>query len=369
MRTFLAVALVFLAGNFVEGGNDRVPVRLAIAGLVHDRVNSFIVSLRGRPEVELTGIVESNTELAADCFRRLGLPQNILYTNFDELFARTNVDAVVAFTSTFDHRQVVEECAAHGVDVMVEKPLAVNMEHARAMAAAARAGGIRVLVNYQTTWYPANQSAYEIVHDQHAIGEVRKIIAHDGHRGPKEIGCSPVFLAWLTDPVLNGGGALTDFGCYGADLATWLMDGRRPTAVFAVTQQIKPEVYPKVEDEATLVLTYPHAQAIVEASWNGPFERMDLEIYGKKGYVLAPQADLVRVRKTGGDESQIKLEAPPSGGALTDEISYLAAVVRKEVEPAGPSSLELNLTVTEILDAARESARTGRRIDLPAAAP
>jgi predicted dehydrogenase len=68
----------------------------------------------------------------------------------------------------------------------------------------------------------------------------------------------------LTDPVLNGGGALNDFGCYGADLITWLLDGQKPTSVFAVTQQFKPEIYPKVEDEATIVLVYPQTQGIIE---------------------------------------------------------------------------------------------------------
>jgi predicted dehydrogenase len=107
----------------------------------------------------------------------------------------------------------------------------------------------------------------------------------------------------LTDPVLNGGGALTDFGCYGADLITWLMDGQRPTAVLAFTQQIKPEVYPKVEDEATILLAYPHAQGIIQASWNWPFDRKDMEVYGRTGYVLVPQKDLLRVRKAGAEES------------------------------------------------------------------
>jgi predicted dehydrogenase len=130
---------------------------------------------------------------------------------------------------------------------MMEKPLAVSLEHARAVEAAARQGGIQVVVNYETTWYPANHAAYALVHEKHEIGELRKIVVHDGHQGPKEIGCSAVSLEWLTDPVLNGGGALTDFGCYGADLITWLMKGQRPTSVFAVTQQIKPQVHPKVE--------------------------------------------------------------------------------------------------------------------------
>jgi predicted dehydrogenase len=286
----------------------------------------------------------------------------------EALLAKTNVDAVATFTSTLDHQRVVELCAPHHIDVMMEKPLAVDMQEARAIQAAASAGGIEVFVNYETTWYRANETAYELVEQEHAIGDLRKIVVHDGHRGPKEIGCSETFLKWLTDPKLNGGGALPDFGCYGADLITWLMAGQRPTSVFAVTQQIKPEVYPKVEDEATVVLTYPKAQGIIQASWNWPIDRKDMEIYGTTGYVLAPRRDLLRIRKSGEKETELNLPAPPSARP-DDQLSYLVSVVRGEFKPSGLSGLEVNLIVTEILDAARESARTGRRIDLPAKPP
>jgi len=56
----------------------------------------------------------------------------------------------------------------------------------------------------------------------------------NGPQWPERNQCwTGVFLAWLSDPKLNGAGALFDFGCYGADLATWLMDGRRPVSVTA----------------------------------------------------------------------------------------------------------------------------------------
>jgi len=153
---------------------------------------------------------------------------------------------------------------------------------------------------------PLPDAAFDLVHEG-ALGAVRKVVVHDGHYGPKEIGVEPEFLAWLTDPKLNGGGALFDFGCYGADLMTWLMDGQRPQTVTAVTKQIKPEIYPRVDDEATIVLTYPKAQAIVQASWNWPFSRKDMEVYGQTGYVITVKNDLIRVRRGGGpngDESQ-----------------------------------------------------------------
>jgi predicted dehydrogenase len=365
MKTFVVGVVLLVGVSFGWSQVSKPPVNYAVIGLAHDHANGFLPRARNRPEVQLAGIVEPDPDLVARYSRALNLPTNLFAPSLEALLARTNIQAVATFTSTFQHRQVVEMCAARGIHVMMEKPLAVSLADGRAMAAAAKKGGIHVIVNYETTWYQGNQEAYALVHDQHAIGDLRKIVVHDGHRGPKEIGCSAAFLEWLTDPVLNGGGALTDFGCYGADLVTWLMDGQRPTAVLAVTQQIKPELYPKVDDEATILLTYPHAQAIIQASWNWPFDRKDMEVYGRTGYVLVPQRDLLRVRKAGTPETELKPSAPSASNPMTDEIAYLAAVVRGEVQPSGLSSLEVNLIVTEILDAARQSAKTGKRIDLP----
>jgi predicted dehydrogenase len=337
-------------------------VRFAIFGLSHDHAGGFIPRAKDRKDIQLVGIIEPRADLVSRYAKRFQLDASLFYPSLDELLAKTNIQAIAAFTSTFDHRRVVELCAAKGIHVMMEKPLAVSMVHARAIEAAAKRGGIQVIVNYETTWYAGNQAAYELAHDQHALGDLRRIVVHDGHRGPKEIGCSEAFLEWLTDPVLNGGGALTDFGCYGADLITWLMDGQRPTSVFAVTQHIKPEVYPKVEDEATIVVTYPKAQGIIQPSWNWPFDRKDMEVYGASGYVLVPHPDTLRVRRA--NTAETETTPPPMTGPQADPLSYLAAVVRGELKPEGLSSLPVNLIATEILDAARESARTGKRIEL-----
>lgn len=362
---FLSLALA-LAALPARSQETKPPVRVAIVGLVHSHVHGFLPRALASPEVRVVGIVEPNADLVVQNARRYHLGTNLFFPSLEALFARTNAQAVATFTSTFEHRRVVETCAPRGVHVMMEKPLAVNLEHARAMAAAARKARIQVLVNYETTWYPGNQAAYKLVHEQNAVGELRKFVIHDGHRGPKEIGCPPEFLEWLTDPVLNGAGALTDFGCYGADLMTWLMKGARPLAVSAVTQHIKPEIYPKVEDEATIVVTYPKAQGIIQASWNWPYNRKDLEIYGRTGYLLVPRGNQLRMAK--GDQPETELKPEPLSGPEADPLAYLAAVVRGEIKPSGLSSLEVNLTVTEILDAARKSAATGKSVKLPARA-
>ncbi|HEU0091028.1 MAG TPA: Gfo/Idh/MocA family oxidoreductase, partial [Vicinamibacteria bacterium] len=185
------------------------------------------------------------------------------------------------------------------------------------------------------------------------------------HRGPQEIGVQPEFLRWLTDPILNGGGALTDFGCYGANLFTWLMGNARPLSVSAVTQTFKPAVYPRVDDEATIVVAWPQAVGIIQASWNWPFDRKDLEVYGSRGQALTVRREAVRFRLEGKEEAEAP--SPALAAPEDDPVRYLAAVARGEVRPSGLSSLENNLIVTEILDAARESAQTGRTVKLPAA--
>jgi scyllo-inositol 2-dehydrogenase (NADP+) len=365
MKKIFAIILLLLVPVLANADETKPPVRLVIIGLAHDAVGEFIQRVIAYPEVQLVGIVESNPELTARYARLHKLDTNIFSSSLEQLLARTNAQAAAVYSSTIEHRSVVEACAARGIDVMLEKPLAVDLQQARAIANAAQKGGIQVVVNYETAWYPGNQMAYTIVHDRMAIGDLRKIVVCAGNQGPKETGCSDAFLDWLTDPKQNGGGALIDYGCYGADLVTWLMNERRPLSVFAATQQIKPEIYPKVEDEATIILTYPQSQAIIQASWNWPFDRRDLAVYGKTGYVVVPRMNQLRMQQAGTGESELDMPNSRVAGAQADDISYFAAVARKEIKPSGPASLEINLIVTEILDAARESALTGKRVDLP----
>jgi len=340
---------------------EEAPLRVALAGLVHGHAFGFFDQFQKRADLQVVGIAEADRQLTAQFTMRFGLAPGLFYSDLEEMLKVTHPQAVLAYTNTYDHRRVVEICARYGVPVMMEKPLAVSLEDARAIEKAARAGKIQVLVNYETTWYRTNQAAYDLVHEN-AIGEIRKIVVHDGHSGPKEINVGPEFLAWLTDPKLNGGGALFDFGCYGADLATWLMDGRRPDSVTAVTQQIKPDVYPRVDDEATIVLTYPHAQAIIQASWNWPFSRKDMEVYGQRGYAITVGRDAVRVRLP--EKKEISADAKPLEKTKEDSVSYLRAVLLGGLKPEGQSSLETNVIVTEILDAARQSAATGKTVSL-----
>jgi predicted dehydrogenase len=337
------------------------PIRLAIVGLVHGHVQRFIKLAAGRDEIQLVGISDPDQALREQTADKTGVSRSLLFADLETMLDQVRPDAVATFTSTYDHPAVVAACARRHIHVMMEKPLAVSVEHARKIQEAADAGHIHVIVNYETTWYPSHAAIWQLMKADNRAGRIRKIVAMDGHQGPQEIGVGPEFFKWLTDPVIDGGGALFDFGCYGANLMTWLMDNERPLAVTALTHTNKPAIYPRVDDEATILVQYQGAQGIAQASWNWPFGRKDLEVYGEHGYAIATGGSNLRTR-FGDAESQRTLDPLPPGDR--DEVAYLVSVVRGERAPSGLSSLENNLIVTEILEAARESARTGRTIVL-----
>jgi len=342
------------------GFSQDEPIKIGVVGLTHTHVH-WILGSKDAKDFKIVGIVEPNKDLAKRYLDQYGLSMDLVYDTMEDMINATHPEAVTAFGTIFEHLEVVETCAPKGIHVMVEKPLAVSLEHAKKMKVLAEKYNIHLLTNYETTWYPTNHRAKMLL-DEGTIGDIRKVVVRDGHRGPKKIGVNSEFLDWLTDPVQNGGGAITDFGCYGANLMTWLMDGERPMTVTAVTQQQQPENNPKVDDDATIILTYKNSNATIQASWDWPIGRKDMEIYGLKGAIYADNRHDLRIRKAEGydgfDETSYRLEErePP----YNDPFSFFSAVVRGKItlKPYDLSSLENNMIVMEILDAAISSAKT-----------
>ena len=360
--TFLII-FVLLNPQLLISQSKQQPVKIGIVGLTHDHVH-LLLRRPVKSDLKIVGIVEPNQKLAERYSKQYGYSMDMVYNTMEEMISATKPEAVTAFGSIYEHLEVVETCAPLGIHVMVEKPLAVSIEHSKKMKFLAERHHIHLLTNYETTWYAANHKAYDIV-DKGAIGELRKIVVHDGHKGPSEIGISKEFLNWLTDPVQNGGGAVIDFGCYGVNLITWLNKGVKPISVTAVTQTMKPELYPEVDDEATIILEYPKMQGVVQASWNWPIGRKDMEVYGKTGYVFSDNPNDIRDRLSEKELEQ-KEELGTREFPYDDPFSFFAAVVRNKVtvSPIDLSSLENNMIVVEVLEAAKQSAKTGKTVHL-----
>jgi predicted dehydrogenase len=341
----------------------QTPVRIAIAGLSHGHVN-WIFNRANKQDILLVGIYETNKELADKYAKQHNLDPKLFFSDLNKMLDQVKPEAVSAFGAISDHITIVRACAPRKIHVMVEKPLATTFADAKEIQSLALKNSIHVLTNFETSWYASNQYVNDLL-NQGKLGEIRKVMVNDGHQGPKEIGVSKEFLEILTDPVKNGAGALVDFGCYGANLMTWLLKGERPVSVTAVTHQNKPDIYKKVDDEASIILQYPKAQCIIQGSWNWTFARKDMEVYGNKGYAIAVNATTVRQRlQEKSPEEALKLDPRPE--PYTDPFSLLAAVVsgRLKLDKNDLYELPINVTVVEILEAAKESAKSNKTVFL-----
>ncbi|WP_299368743.1 Gfo/Idh/MocA family oxidoreductase [Winogradskyella sp.] len=346
---------------------QEAPLKVGIIGLTHTHVH-WIFGSEPRGDIEIVGIVEPNKELAKRYAKQYNFSMDLVYTSMEDMLNKVKPEAVTAFGTIYQHLEVVEAAAPHGIHVMVEKPLAVSMEHALKMQDLAKKHNIHLLTNYETTWYPTTHKAYELAKNEKAIGAIKKIMVHDGHKGPKRIGVNEEFLEWLTDPIQNGGGAEVDFGCYGVNILTWFMDGKRPNSVTAISQQLQPENNPKVNDESIILLQYDNTVAVIQGSWNWPIGRKDMEIYGEDGVIYADNRHDLRVRISEGydgfkeDTTTLEERKAP----FDDPFAFLAAVVNNDIQLKAYdlNSLENNMLVVEILEAAKKSAKTGKTVKL-----
>ncbi|GAC1427207.1 MAG: hypothetical protein NVS1B13_21720 [Flavisolibacter sp.] len=355
----LIIWLVFM-GSFINAAAQK-PIRVAIAGLSHGHVG-WVFNRKDKKDIDVVGIYETNPELVKLFIEKYKLNKALFFDNLETLLERVKPQAVSAFGPINEHVTVVRSCAPRKIDVMVEKPLATTFADAKEIQDLALKYSINVLTNFETSWYASNQYLYELL-QKGKLGEIRRVLVSDGHQGPKEIGVSKEFLQILSDPKKNGAGALSDFGCYGANLMTWLLQGTRPMSVTAITHQNKPDIYPHVDDEATIVLQYPKAQCIIQASWNWTFSRKDLEVYGTKGYGIATGGTEVRQRFSQKDpEEQVRFDSRPS--PFNDPFSMLYEVVsgRRRLGTYDQYGLAVNVLVVEILEAAERSAQTKQTV-------
>lgn len=354
-------SLLVLIVHLALLANAQEKLHVILAGLSHDHVNR-ILDKNKAGEIVIDGIVEKDQQLCNKKKEAWQLPGEIFFNDLSSAIKKLHPDLVMVYNAPSEHLAVVKAALPLHVPVMMEKPLCFNYTEAIEIEKLSKKFNTKVFTNFPSQWYT---SFNELFRQSSIAGEIKKMIMRGGHAGPVEIGCSKDFTAWLTDSAKNGGGALIDFGCYGALAMTELMQSA-PVSVFANTRHLKPSVYPKVDDEATIVLEYKNATGIVEASWGWPYTIMDVEVYGKQAYLHASEFDVakkgpaVEIKNNGEAKDQ-----PISTPQYKDEIAYLTDVIKKGAPDTNKMmSLHHNLIVVKILDAAKKSSREGRRINL-----
>jgi predicted dehydrogenase len=361
-KLFLLVILFILGvGTGIARGAET---RFAIVGLDHDHVWSRLKGLLQTPDTELVAIADTHPELIEKAKARVP-PSVKFFSDYTEMLDQMKPDAVIVTTANNLHLPILRACARRHIHYFTEKPMASNGADAREMARLANAAGIKLMVNYWNFWSPATQEAAARL-KAGQVGPIQKIILEFGHEGPKEIGASKEFNAWLYDPKKNGAGPIMDFGCYGAAWAMWMKG--RPQRVFAYSLKLKTDQHNEVEDDAVMVLEYPDTSAILMPSWDWPYNKAQAEFFGPKGSLLVMADGLLyqpaRENTTLEDPSGSPLSVPPLPPGRTDGIDYFLDCLRNNKPIEAPSSAEVNVGVNEIIDAAIESIRTGKAVSL-----
>lgn len=347
----------------MQNGMAQQKLNVVIAGLSHDHVNRMLAK-HNAGEITIVGIVEANAQLANQKKTAYQLADALFYNNLNSALKKLKPDMVMLYNAPVEHLASIEICMPLHIPVMVEKPLCFSYADAKKIEQLSQQFNTKVFTNYPSAWYT---SFMELVKKANDVGPINKMIMQGGHRGPVEIGCSPAFIDWLTSPEKNGGGALIDFGCYGASIMTELMKGAKPVAVYATARQLKPAVYPTVADDATIILEYANnCTGIIEASWGWPFTMMNAEVYCSAVNLKATQfkqnAEAPALQYTNEQVTRTETLSVPK---YKDEVAYLTDVIKN----GAPDNIDLlslrsNMVVVQILDAASKSVQSGKKIVL-----
>ena len=356
--------------------------RVGVIGFAHMHVNELVDRFIATGRADIVACADTVPHTAslttvegsrhANLTRTLGAPGGPRrYENYQEMLHREALDIAILCPEISQHADVTEAVARHGVHIVTEKPMAGRLDDARRMAAAAGTAGIALAVNWPSTWRPPIRRVKELL-GAGVIGAIWEFKWRNGASlGPLAHGSThpgaTVISGAVTDAEKEmewwhqaeaGGGALLDYCCYGACLASWFME-TAPLSVQCLRANLMGPG--TADDNAAMLLRFPAAIGILEASWttfhsgvaSGPI------IYGTQGTIVVDGAEVLVYRERGSATPSFvdKGEALPQGRATIAE-EFLHHL--ETGEPLHPTlALPLNLAASAILDAGIRSADSG----------
>ena len=326
--------------------------RVGVIGLTHDHVWWNIPPFLRASRTEITAVHDTHGALLKKAKKLV--PGARVYRNAHKLLAEAGIDIALVCMSNADKIPVIAEALGAGIHVVTEKPMAADLPGADRILAASRRSGSTLLVNWPPLWSPDLRHIVKLI-EKGAIGELYTLRWRCAHQGPKELGCSPYFYRWLYDAKRNGGGALIDYCSYGACLCRWLLG--RPSSVTGVAGTLARE-YLSVEDNAVLLLRYPKAFGILEASWSQIGEYPNgIVASGTEGTIVPRGRDVVLYDARRPRGRVLRSPALPANRA--DLARYTIGVIEERLPLEGMADPKIARDAQEILGAGRQAVRQG----------
>lgn len=344
-------------------------LRVGVIGLGMGRTH--IEGWRQHPHVDVVAIADADPARLQAVGEKFSIAAR--YANTEAMLAAGRLDAVSICTPNKFHKQLTLAALDAGCHVLCEKPMAMNAEEGRAMLAAAKHAGRRLMINFSFRFSAASRGLKAQV-ESGMFGEF-----YFGRTAWHRRRGMPGFGGWFGTKELSGGGPLIDLGVHRLDLALWLMGYPKPAWVLGSTHDpIASDLAAKsgkkfdVEDLAAALIRFENgATLIVEASWAANIqeaELMETRLLGTKAGLLQKNLnegytfDAYIFTEKDGAQLDIHLHPPvvPAPSSMHD---FAQAILTDTPHPA-PG--EEGLIVMEILDAIYESARTGDPVRIAA---
>lgn len=335
-------------------------IRVGVIGVGMIGRCAHVPSFKNIPDVEIIAVADKDISVAERVAREHSIPY--FYDDYKKLIERDDIDAVSVATPNYLHAPITIAACKAKKHVLVEKPMATNIDDAEEMVATAKENDVVLMLNQQHRYRPANLKAKELI-EADVIG---KILAIDGWVGSP----GPEFWSpqgkWFFKKDEAMGGPLADLAIHELDLIRWVT-GLEVEEVSAFTDTLEKNI--EVEDNAVCILRFNNrALGVLHASWTYKPGGMQTVIYGSKGtmvlggfYYSTPDAKpLVIYSKS--LESVVYPQIPAQGKYGTPFEHFIHCIKTKE-KPI-TDGVE-GMRSLEVILAAYQSAQEKRIVHLP----
>jgi predicted dehydrogenase len=344
----------------------------------HAHMGDLLREVYEHPNAEIAGVWDSDKARMAEAIANFSIPNERVYRDITQCVREAHPDLAVLCPATARHADVVEEVAALGVDILLEKPFAASLADADRMLATVKKSGVRLAVNWPLRWYPSHVTTKRLI-DEGVIGDVIEVHFYDGNRGPLYHRADKVTVSddevrrekptswWYSKA--SGGGSLLDYLGYGATLGTWFMNGEAPVEVTAVADQ--PQGL-EVDEHSIVICRYARGLSKLETRWGTftdpwttqPQPKCGFVVVGSEGTISSYDYDphvgvQTRSQTTIRHVPVDELKAP-----FRKPVEYVLHCKERDLPFEGPLDPTLCRTAQRIVDTAALSARERRTLAL-----
>jgi len=335
-------------------------VRFGVVGAGGIANNFHLKELSQIQEAEVVAVADTNQERARVTAHRFGV--KYWYTDYMEMLERDEIDAVIVATPHPTHARIAIDAIRMHKHVMIQKPMATNSRDSlKVVEEAKRSQGLKVMVlpfvYYDTPVY----DYVKAILCGNEVGKVCMADARTSHGGPEKYVQDVAKMfgektnVWFFNAAQSHGGVLLDLGVYSITRLIYLLGrAKKVSALNALLD--KPS---EVEDNSALLIEMENgAISVAQASWTQTPGQDTTSLYGTEGTIfLNYHGHGIAVFKKGEGWSYPSI--PKEKEPQHTHRHFIKCILADE-RPIGTP--EEGHHVMQIIDAAYESAKTGKTI-------